>query len=68
MSKIDPRPSAKTGTTTTAGALVLVAGYILNDQFGLGVDGEVIAAGVFLVMTAVAALMPAREPGKYEAE
>lgn len=60
MSKrIDPRPSGKTGTTTTAGALVLVAGYVLNDQFGLAVPGEVLAAAVFLAMSTVAAIMPA---------
>lgn len=59
MSKrIDPRPSGKTGTTTTAGALVLVTGYICG-LFGLDVPGEVIAAAVFLAMSAVAALMPA---------
>ena len=66
MSKIDPKPSGKTGSTTTAGALVLVAGYVCA-QFGLDVPGEVLAAGVFLAMSAVAYLMPAREPGKHEA-
>lgn len=60
MSKrIDPMPSGKTGTTTTAGALVLVAGYVLNDQLGLDVPGQVVAAAVFLAMSAVATLMPA---------
>ena len=59
MSKgIDPRPSGKTGTTTTAGAIVIVAGYVCG-LFGLEVPGEVIAAAVFLAMSAVAALMPA---------
>lgn len=59
MSKrIDPRPSGKTGTTTTAGALVLVAGYVCG-LFGLDVPGEVLAAAVFLAMSAVAAIMPA---------
>lgn len=66
MSGIDPRPSGKTGTTTTAGAIVLVAGFVLNDRLGLDVPGEVLAAAVFLAMTAVAWIMPARTPGKYE--
>lgn len=64
MSKIDPRPSGKTGTTTTAGALVLVAGYVCN-QAGLDVPGEVLAAAVFLAMGAVAWVMPARSEPKH---
>lgn len=64
MSRIDPKPSGKTGTTTTAGALVLVAGYVCG-QFGLDVPGEVLAAAVFLAMTAVAAIMPADSKAKH---
>lgn len=64
MSKIDPKPSGKTGSTTTAGALVLVTGYVCS-QFGLDVPGEVLAAGVFLAMTAVAWFMPARTEPKH---
>lgn len=64
MRKIDPRPSGKTGTTTTAGALVLVAGYVCN-QAGLDVPGEVLAAAVFLAMGAVSWIMPARTEPKH---
>ena len=64
MSKIDPRPSGKTGTTTTAGALVLVAGYVCN-QAGLDVPGEVLAAAVFLAMGAVSWAMPSDSKAKH---
>lgn len=64
MSSINPRPSGKTGTTTTAGALVLVAGYVCG-KFGLDVPGEVLGAAVFLAMGAVALLMPARTEAKH---
>lgn len=64
MSRIDPRPSGKTGTTTTAGAAVLVAGYVCS-LFGLDVPGEVLAAAVFLAMGAVSWLMPARREPKH---
>lgn len=64
MSRIDPRPSGKTGTTTTAGAAVLVAGYVCS-LFGLDVPGEVLAAAVFLAMGAVSWLMPARSEPKH---
>lgn len=64
MSRIDPRPSGKTGTTTTAGATVLVTGYVCS-LFGLDVPGEVLAAAVFLAMGAVSWLMPARSEPKH---
>lgn len=56
--KIDPRPTAKTTTTGAAGAAVLLLVWIAG-RLGVEVPGDVAAAAVLLITTAVAWFMPA---------
>lgn len=67
MSAINPRPSAKTTTTGAAGAATLLIVWGAG-QLGVEIPADVAAAAVLLATLAVSWFMPARTPGKYEAE